>query len=427
MRGHCTQRSALFWFQTEGVSDYRLEYWNINEPRRRWQTTVGQTVAGKSHCAHVRLGELTPGTPYAVRLLVDGEETSEAPLHFQTDAGFPRRGQAADATLLAGSCARTHDPAFGEHAPEGDRYRIFETMAAENADAMIWLGDNVYFRAGPGHSRAFDREGMDHRYRHARALGQLQPLLSGPRHMATWDDHDYGPNNVGQEWIYKDTSLALFKRYWANASYGLPGVDGIFGVDQVSDVDLFLLDGRYFRDDQHLQGVADKQMLGPEQFRWLQNSLLQSKARFKVVCNGTSVLTNWVMRGEGWEYAPEGWRNFGAERAAFMRWLAKSDIRGVLFLAGDRHFTQLLRQERDGHYPLYEIVTSPLTAGTARDLGNEGDNPLLVPGTLHARHNYCRMQVRGGAEDRRLEVNVRDTAGQPLWQRTITAAELGNP
>lgn len=427
MRGHCTQRSALLWFQTERTSDYRLEYWDIERPRRRWQTSVGQTAADKSHCAHVRLGALQPGRQYAVRLLLDGEETADAPLLFRTDGAYPRRGRATEATLLAGSCARTHDPSFGESAPEDGRYRIFDTMAAEDADAMIWLGDNVYFRAGPGHSRAFDREGMDHRYRHARGLKEMQSLLRGPRHMATWDDHDYGPNNTGQEWIYKDTSLALFKRYWANASYGLPGVDGVFGVDQIADMDVFLLDGRYYRDDQYLQGVSDKQMLGPAQFRWLQNSLLQSKARFKLVCNGTGVLTNWVMRGDGWEYAPEGWRNFTAERDAFFRWLSDSDIRGVLFLSGDRHFTQLLRQEREGRYPLYEIVTSPLTAGAASRLGDEGANPLLVPGTLHAQHNYCRVQLRGDAEDRRLEVAVLDADGQALWQRTITAAELGSP
>lgn len=426
MRGHCTPRSAWFWLQTEDTCDVRLEYWDLQRPGRRLLTPVIQTQPAESHCLHARLGQLVPGASYAVRPLIDGEEATEEPVVFHTEAGFPRGGQAADATLLAGSCARTHDPLFGESAPTDGRYDIFTTMAGEQADAMVWLGDNVYFRAGSGHLRAFDREGMDHRYRHTRVLEALQPLLRGPRHIAIWDDHDYGPNNPGQEWIFKDTSLALFKRYWSNASYGLPGLDGVFGVDRVSDVDLFLLDGRYYRDDQYLKGVPDKQMLGPGQMRWLQNSLLQSTARFKLICNGTGVLTNWVMQGQDWAYAPEGWRNFAAERASFMQWLKTNDVRGVLFLSGDRHFTQLLRQEREGAYPLYEIVTSPLTAGPARDLGNEGDNPLLVEGTLHARHNYCRIRAIGVAEDRRLEVTVRGTQGQMLWQRTITAAELGN-
>ncbi|MEQ9141590.1 MAG: alkaline phosphatase D family protein [Algiphilus sp.] len=426
MRGHSTPRSAWFWLQTESACDLRLEYWDLQRPGQRLQTSVTRTHATESHCVHARLGTLSPGASYAVQPLIDGEVALEEPVVFQTEAAFPRAGQAADATLLAGSCARTHDPLFGESAPTDGRYGIFETMAREQADAMVWLGDNVYFRAGSGHLRAFDREGMDHRYRHTRALDALQPLLRGPRHLAIWDDHDYGPNNPGQEWIFKDTSLTLFKRYWCNASYGLPGLDGVFGVDRVSDVDLFLLDGRYYRDDQYLKGVPDKQMLGAGQMRWLQNSLLQSTARFKVICNGTSVLTNWVMQGEGWEYAPEGWRNYAAERAAFMRWLKTNDVRGVIFLSGDRHFTQLLRQERDGQYPLYEIVTSPLTAGPSRDLGNEPDNPLVVEGTLHARHNYCRMRVVGAAEERRLEVTVRGTQGEILWQRIITAAELGN-
>ena len=33
-----------------------------------------------------------------------------------------------------------------------------------------------------------------------------------------------------------------------------------------------------------------------------------------------------------------------------------------MFLSGDRHFTELLKVERPGTYPLYEFTSSPLTS-----------------------------------------------------------------
>ena len=427
MPGHATQRSARLWFQTATAAEYRLEYWVAGERGRRQLTPVGRVSAENGYCGQVLLRGLQPGTSYEYRLLLDGEETTDMPLTMATHGPYPGRDrELRDVTILAGSCAWIHDEARGEAAPDDGRYRIFGTMAEQRADAMLWLGDNVYFRSSGGHYAEFHRDGMDLRYRNSRGLPELQPFLRGAtRHYATWDDHDFGPNNTGREWMYKDTSVALFKRYWANPSYGIPGVPGVFSVVPVADADIFLLDGRYHRDDQHLRGVPDKQMLGAEQIRWLQNALLQSRARFKLVCSGSGVLSNWNLDAGSWNATPEGWRNYPGERARFMDWLAANDVRGVVFMSGDRHFTELLRQPREGHYPLYEITTSPLTSGPPDTLGNEAENPLVVTGTIHARRNFTRIDITGANAERALRIRQLGTDGDLLWERRIMASEIG--
>lgn len=66
--------------------------------------------------------------------------------------------------------------------------------------------------------------------------------LTATAHVAIWDDHDYGPNDADGAYPLKGASLALFKRYWANPSYGLPETPGVFGLAPYGYVDILLLD-----------------------------------------------------------------------------------------------------------------------------------------------------------------------------------------
>ena len=75
----------------------------------------------------------------------------------------------------------------------------------------------------------------------ARRFVPLSTLLTATSHLAIWDDHDYGPNDADLSYVMKGEALTLFRRYWANPSYGLPGSPGIFGQRALSgDVDIFL-------------------------------------------------------------------------------------------------------------------------------------------------------------------------------------------
>ena len=98
---------------------------------------------------------------------------------------------------------------------------------------------------------------------------------------AIWDDHDFGPNDAGRNYIFKNESRAIFNDYWLNPTSG-ENKEGIYTMMNYGDVDFFLLDDRFFRSDVNLADTInnivneDKAYFGKLQLNWLKNSLLFS-------------------------------------------------------------------------------------------------------------------------------------------------------
>ena len=455
MLGHATSRTASIWLQADGPGEVQVEYWPQSRPYERQLSPAAPMLATADFTARIELQGLRPGTRYAYALYLDAQrQFAGTPLGFETLSPGQPRESATDFKVYLGSCAFINDPdADRPGRSYGDGYEIFQTIAeaataAQDPNFMLWLGDAVYFRD----SDYTSPWGMNARYRQARALPELQPLLRSTRHYAIWDDHDYGPDNSNRSFVFKDSSLALFQRYWGNPSYGLQDLPGNFTAFSFLDVDFFLLDDRFYRaadrtaePDDSFDPVAEaKEMLfgynsatrlltrpfrsdkimwlgekkwlfGPEQLDWLKQALIQSRATFKVIASGSQLLND--------ANRFEGWQNFKREREGFLAWLAQQDVSGVLFLSGDRHHTELTRRERKGAYPLYELTCSPLTSGP-RSAGQEEDNRQRVPGTLVTQRNWCSLDFSGPARSRTLTMHSLDSKGKALWSKSVTAAEL---
>jgi len=242
-------------------------------------------------------------------------------------------------------------------------------------------------------------------------------LLTAAPHLAIWDDHDYGPNDADMSYVMKGDALQLFRRYWANPSYGLPDVPGIFGRARWGDVDIFLLDDRWYRSANGALDGPGKTMFGAQQLEWLRNALIYSKAPIKLVVNG-SQMWNKVNRFEGWNH-------FATEQRAFADWLLAQKIDGVIFLSGDRHFGELLKIDRAGTYPLHEFTSSPLTSRPwANPEAGEQQNPDVVPGTLIGRRQFGMIRVSGPESDRSVALESYDGTGKLLWRREVRARDL---
>lgn len=157
-------------------------------------------------------------------------------------------------------------------------------------------------------------------------------------------------------------------------------------------------------------------MLGGEQIRWLVDALVASDATFKLVALGGQFLNPYAAFET---YAGR----FPAERERILERLRQEDVPGVVFLSGDRHFTELTRLERPESYPLYDLTVSPLTSSPHAE-GDEEPNHLRVPGTAVTERNYAVLRFSGPREERRMTVSVRDVDGEEIWSRTIGASEL---
>ncbi|MEJ0083674.1 MAG: hypothetical protein WDM78_22605 [Puia sp.] len=119
---------------------------------------------------------------------------------------------------------------------------------------------------------------------------------------------------------------------------------------------------------------------------------MQSHATFKIIVVGSQTLNPMS--------SDEGFYNYSYEYHELMDFLNENHIKGVLFLTGDRHHSEIVKTERKGNYDLYDITVSPFTSGVAKVKGAEINNPARVPGSLVEKRNYARISVRGKKNER---------------------------
>ena len=411
MVGFSEMRAAYLWLQTTAPARVHFVYWDTAAPGRRYTTAAVQTRAEEAHTARVVADSVEPGRRYAYEAYVDGRRV-ERPyaMRFQTQALWQWRTDPPPFRIAIGSCNYVNDGPYDRPGtPYGSNHRIFETIHAHRPDAMLWLGDNTYLREADWHTRS----GILYRYSHTRALPELQPLLASTHNYATWDDHDYGPNNADRSWARKHVTREAFDLFWGNPPFGVEGLGGVTTQFQWQDVEFFLMDGRWSKSPE-ARRTGERELLGDAQIRWLIDALRTSEAPFKFVAVGVQVLST-AARGENYATMPE-------ERQRLLDAIAAERIPGVIFLTGDRHFTELSRLERPGTYPLHDLTVSPLTAGLSSQ--RDEANTLRVPGTYVEQHNFALLDVSGPRPDRVLRISGRGVEGAELWGREIRAAEL---
>lgn len=419
MAGPATAERIGVWLMTDTPAQVQLEYWPQEQPDAAQRSATVATSAERGHTVRVDLDGLQADTRYSYRVLLDGTpvEPGEAPA-FTTahaDPAAPR-----ELLIATGSCSYVPDSSVEATKDSfGAGFEIFDSVAALRPDVMLWLGDSIYYRDDDFAPEDKAAARMHQRWAATRSFAPLQRLLRTGQHVAIWDDHDYGPNNSNRDFALKPTALALFRDYWANPGYGLPDVAGTFTRVPLGDVELFLLDDRYHRDDDASTDPA-RSMLGTAQLAWLKDALRDSRATFKLIANGSRMLSD---RPSPEQRGGEGWHNFPAERQGFLDWLAAERIDGVFLVSGDIHYTHLTERERPGTYPLTELTCSPLTSRVH-------PRPLPVrevPGTLVTQRNFCTLQFSGPTGARVLRVAAWDTAGTRLWEAAFPAARLRTP
>lgn len=420
MNGYAEIQETLLWLQTDASRQVIIRFWPEDDPHASRLSRPLTTSSEDDFIAKVLLDGLRFGAEYHYELYLDGHPIALPDgAHFHTQPMWRWRQPPPDFTFAFGSCAYFNEAAFDRPGrPYGSSSPIFDTAAELDVDFMVWLGDNTYYREADWLSE----DGMRYRFAHDRATPILQKFLANTHHYATWDDHDYGPDNSDRSFRLRQAALEIFHDYWANPPMGTAETPGVFSRFEWGDVEFFLLDNRFHRSPSRWTGPG-KQMLGPEQLRWLKEALVSSKAHFKIVVGG-SQFVNEMFYDASWQ---EMWEMFPEEKASFFDFLLRERIEGLVFLSGDRHHTELLKLERDDAYPLYDYTSSPLTAGTS-NAKKEADNPLRVPGTwVQRRHNFGTITVTGPPEDRRLVLKALASDGEEFWRHEIRRSELTFP
>ena len=412
MVGYSTMQEVLLWVQTEERANVHFEYYEINNPKVKFSTDKIETEKKNGYVAKLIADQVIPGKKYKYEVYINNYKIERNyAMEFQTQELWKWRTDPPDVKFIIGSCSYINEPKFDRPGkPYGSNFEIFNSINKKKPDFMLWLGDNTYLREPDWNSRT----GFIKRYSHTRAFPELQPLLASTHHYATWDDHDYGPNNSDGSFWLKETASEIFKLFWGNPNYNVTGKGGITGFFQWSDLDFFLLDNRYHRTaNNNLTG--NRQMLGKDQIDWLINALSFSQASFKFVAVGGQVISNGAVY--------ENYATYPDERKYLLDKIREAKIEGVIFLDGDRHHTILSKmQETKNVYPLYDLTCSSLTAGVNND--NEPYNSFKLEETFVNVNNFGMLNVTGPTNDRKLTIQIFDKDGKELWIKSIKANDL---
>lgn len=417
-------RTAQVWLQVGAdVKSLVLKYWKRGDDKTFKTITYTRELGREFNHIKMSVSGLEPGTVYQYYFIINGSVSGPASGQFTTQELWQWRKPAPDFTFLAGSCAYFNQPKYDRPGkPYGNDSSIFEPMAKEKAAFMLWLGDNWYTREVDYNSEW----GLNYRPTRDRSLNVLQPFLKSMSHYAIWDDHDYGPNDADKSYILKDASRKVFMNNWANPSFG-ENEQGIYTRFIHNDVDFFLLDDRWFRDNDNTpdsingQPNPNKQMYGRQQMEWLKNGLRQSNENtnisFRIIATGSQVLN---------PLSPKDcFRHYPAEFRELMDFLQDEKINGVVFLTGDRHLAEINKISRPGTYPLHDITASPLTAGFSGYSPLEKNNTARVL-SIEQNQNYARINVTGAKADRKLSVEFMGKRGEKLDAYTIALKDIIN-
>lgn len=430
MNGASSQQESCFWLQTTSPARVEIRYWPEADSASVRSTPPVFTKTETACAAKLVATRVSPGLRYGYEVLINGSPVSRPyPLRFQTPPVWKYRTSPLDFTLAAGSCAYVNEEPFDRSGkPYGADYQIFQNIAALKPDLMLWMGDNIYLREGDWNSR----NGILHRYTHTRSILELQPLLASAQHYAAWDDHEAGPNDSNGSFWNTPVATEAFELFWPNPGFGMPGRRGITTYFEWNDAEFYLLDNRTFR-SALLANPQSRTCFGREQIDWLINSLKltgpkiaagpdgkpllrQHEPSFRFVVGGSQFLSTSGLQ-------KDSFINFPSERDYLLRRLREEDIKGVVFLSGDVHYSELSRLERPGTYPLHDLTLSPLTAGPSANVAM--NNGLRVPGCLVQGRNFGLLRFSGPADDRVLSIEIRDSHGKLLNAKPGSETEPG--
>lgn len=327
--------------------------------------------------------------------------------------------------------------AFGSCAKQNKPQPIWDAIAETKPDVFLMIGDNIY-------GDTEDMQVLRDKYDQLLAKPGFRKLRQTVPVLATWDDHDYGVNDGGDEYPKKRESQQVFLDAFGveqdDARRNREGVysSHLFGPPG-KRVQIILLDTRYFRSPlvrssrrvepgEGYRGVyapntdPNTTILGEAQWKWLAQTL-KTPADVRIIASSIQVLAD----EHGWEM----WGNFPHERKRLMQLIAETKADGVVMLSGDRHLAEIAIMPNSDPispgYPIIDVTSSSLNtpSGNFTAAGTRFANELnrYRAGLTYFDTNFGLITIDWQA-DPVIRCQVRDADGGVVLQVRKRLSEL---
>mgnify|MGYP002631076057 CR=1 FL=1 len=262
--------------------------------------------------------------------------------------------------------------AFGSCAHQNKPQPIWTPILADRPDMFVFLGDNIY-------ADSDDSADIQACYGQLAQVPGYQQLIANTQVLATWDDHDYGQNDSGREYVVRHESRRIMLDFFSEPadSERRARPDGIYSSfvhgAPGQRVQIILLDLRWNRSplvelsDPALRAsrvamqmgpydvntAADAVLVGEAQWQWLEEQL-QVEVDLRIIGSSIQLLAEFT----GWET----WANYPHERSRLFQLLSRYQREPVVIISGDVHWCEYSEIRDSGWaWPLMELTSSGLT------------------------------------------------------------------
>jgi alkaline phosphatase D len=402
-------------------------------------TKIGRTKwfeakADRDFIVRARITGLKAGTTYFYRLVFgsDRDHSQSGPVRkFKT---LPAPDSAEPVSFVMGSCMNYYSFQSGKAngggpvtATEEDRrlgYPAFAAMTALRPDFFVGTGDIVYYDHPPKTAAQTLPELRQKWHEQFRFPRLVEFFGSTPAYWSK-DDHDFRFNDAdlgGAKLPEPATGIEVFREQmpiFVSSDRETP----TYRTHRVQKhLQLWFMEGRDFRSPNKMPDGPEKTIWGKEQRDWLERTLKESDATWKVIISPTPMV------GPDRNSKTDNHTNFAGfkhEADSFFQWLQANDLKNVLVFCGDRHWQ---------YHSIHPLGVEEFSVGALNDensiRGEKPGGPKTTDpeGLIKQPYHYAEptggfLQVNAGdAENGAPELTLRfyDDLGAMLYETVKT-------
>lgn len=319
--------------------------------------------------------------------------------------------------------------AFGSCVNENREMKFWDVIAAQKPQAFLLIGDNVY-----GDTRATsgaDIPTLAASYKKLNTRVEFDRFRRSVPMMTTWDDHDFGANDAGGTFAFKEYAERVYENYWgsSNEVKSRPGVHESRIVGPVGKrVQFIILDARFFRSDLASMNYRDPSpplgwyipntdakatILGGAQWEWLAAELAKP-TELRFIISSTQVITD--------AHNFEGWTNFPKERDRLYALLAQKGVNNAIFLTGDRHSGGFYKTAAPGiTKPLWDFTSSSLNFAFGKGDGGDKEPDPSRTGGFWGIPNFGQIDIDWAAK--KVTMSLRKDDGSVIETQVANAID----
>ena len=282
---------------------------------------------------------------------------------------------------------------FGSCLHQDRSMAILKTIEKKELDLFMFIGDNVY-----GDQEDGELDKLIRTYK--QQYNNLENFLKNVSTEFIWDDHDFGLNDGGSNYRYKDRAKELFLETWKIPSNDPRRLrDGLYFDKMIKKnglkVHLIFLDNRSFKSEWKLTDEFNKEgkeryvkdfdpektLLGKKQWKWLKDKLNED-SDIKIILSSLQILS----LGHGWE----SWDKLPLERERLFNLIDKSNVSNLFILSGDRHRGGFYRFKTNDNNDIFEFTSSSLNLPIPFNTEEKG--PLRI-GSTYRKANFGVVRI----------------------------------